>query len=337
MIAICVVGLVVQKLSTQTTTETNLVELIQPNITSAQPQPQEITQKQQYLDYSASLKEIVKTQDPSFALQKIAKDLDSLPFVQQKCHSLTHIIGEATLQKYNNNTKKSLSFAKEVCGGGFVHGIIENFIETSNNPDKEIYEICESKDQTCLHGVGHGIMIYKKYDQNLSLKLCSGFDTETEKIRCSEGVFMELFDSDNSTDEEKPNLIQDDPSSICYEYKVIYQDSCYYYASRYIYKKTSDPILTLQNCQNIRTNDINGCIKGAGSAIIRANLRSPFVIEKYCPLIPTHKSLCFQSAVDYHIFILQNPEETKSNFCNKLASQEDKEICQEAIKKSVFR
>ena len=47
----------------------------------------------------------------------------------------------------------------------------------------------------CIHGLGHGLMIYTGYDLPGSLKTCDGLQTGFDRVSCSGGVFMENFTS----------------------------------------------------------------------------------------------------------------------------------------------
>jgi hypothetical protein len=43
----------------------------------------------------------------------------------------------------------------------------------------------------CVHGLGHGLMIYTGYDLPLALRTCDGLRTAWEQTSCTGGVFME--------------------------------------------------------------------------------------------------------------------------------------------------
>ena len=47
----------------------------------------------------------------------------------------------------------------------------------------------------CIHGLGHGLMIYTGYDLPVSLKTCDGLRHGLRPVSCSGGVFMENFNS----------------------------------------------------------------------------------------------------------------------------------------------
>jgi hypothetical protein len=294
------------------------------------------TERQIFKEYSQSLKQLVKIGSPQKALDQISIDFAGSQMIQNNCHALTHIIGNSALEKYENNVKTALSFGKETCGGGYVHGIIEHFLSQSSNPESEILTICEPKNEGCFHGIGHGIMILKKNDPFTSVQLCQKFSTDIQQIRCGEGIFMELFDSENSSDDEKPSLDVSDPTKICNPYTSYYRNACYYYASRYLFRTSKDPLRTLDKCLDYSEYDRSGCIKGASSAIVRSNLTNPSVMEEYCDVVTAYLNTCYQGAIDYHLFILGDKTKTKSDFCGKFEDPANQIICMDTIKASAF-
>ena len=47
----------------------------------------------------------------------------------------------------------------------------------------------------CVHGLGHGLMIYTQYDLPLSLKICDGLADRWDQSSCTGGIFMENLQS----------------------------------------------------------------------------------------------------------------------------------------------
>jgi hypothetical protein len=293
--------------------------------------------KQEYLDYATILTKLVNEKDPQAALNKIAQDFNSNPLVQDKCHSLTHVIGNVALEKYNYDIKKTLTFNKEVCGGGYTHGIIEHFLTTSKNPENEILTLCGSNDEGCFHGMGHGIMILKKYNTDESVKLCQKLKNNVQQVRCGEGVFMEIFDAENASDDAKLPLDEPNPTARCSKYNSLYQDTCYYYGGRFIFRQKKDPKIALSECLKFRSANRNSCVKGMSAGIVRANLFNAYKMEDFCPSAKDLKNTCYQGAVNYQLFIINDLNETKNNFCGKFKNNIEKSLCLNAIDNSPFK
>ena len=45
----------------------------------------------------------------------------------------------------------------------------------------------------CVHGLGHGLMIYSRNDLPYSLRICDGLATAWDRNSCTGGVFMQNF------------------------------------------------------------------------------------------------------------------------------------------------
>ncbi|MBC7471837.1 MAG: hypothetical protein H7196_01025 [candidate division SR1 bacterium] len=100
-------------------------------------------------------------------------DLLNSQILKSTCHSLTYIVGNAVLEKYNYDVKKAISHTDLLYGGGYIHGVIEYFLKNSKYPEKEIATLCDQiKNLYCPHGLGHGFMLYNKYKVEPSLNLC---------------------------------------------------------------------------------------------------------------------------------------------------------------------
>ncbi len=292
----------------------------------------------EYEKYETELKQLVISQDPTVALRKLNSDIHTVKSAQEYCHSLTHAIGNAALDKYENSVEKSLAYNVDICGGGYVHGIIEEYLEKNSNAEKEIITICKkASDGTCFHAIGHGLMLIYKMDIDKSVQACKRLSNFTKELWCGEGVFMENFDSENVSDAKKPFLKSDDPIYPCSNYSDPYSDACYYYSGRYIFKQNKDdPKAALQKCITVKINS-GTCIRGMSAGILRADLLNPNIMEDYCNSVPKYKSNCLQGAVNYHLFMFGNNDKTKTEMCNKFIDITNKNTCINLIAQSPFK
>jgi hypothetical protein len=295
--------------------------------------------KTEFQKYVIELKNIVTNQDPQVALNKIAVDVQTNKLVQNRCHSLTHIVGNQALEKFQNNITQALAFSKEVCGSGYMHGLVEKFISVSQDPDNEIVALCDSSpiQSICYHGLGHGIMIYKKYNANESVNICSNINSNSFQVSCGEGVFMEFFDSESAAEAAEKNTIVYNPNEVCDGYNSLYQDTCYYYAGRYIYNTIKIESKSLETCLQFKTKNIDSCVRGMSAGIVRNHLLEANKMEEYCQFAEDYKPTCYTGAVNYHLFIIGDINKTENEMCNKLADPANKQICLEKIRISPFR
>jgi cytochrome c553 len=140
-------------------------------------------------------------QGPSKALAQLAKDSQTIAGVRADCHQITHWVGHAGLARYHDNAAEALAHGAMTCNSGYYHGVIERSL--SGVPRPEVVHIarrlCTSPSVTkeefllyqCVHGLGHGLMIYSGDDLPWSLKTCHQLVSDFERVSCTGGVFMQ--------------------------------------------------------------------------------------------------------------------------------------------------
>jgi cytochrome c553 len=146
---------------------------------------------------------------PEKALALLATDDSRLNAVHADCHQISHWIGRAGLVYYKHDAGQALSHGAMTCNSGYYHGVLQ--LAFAGLPRtavvKKAKRICSAPAVNteefllyqCVHGLGHGLMIYSGDDLPWSLatchKLLSGFD----RISCTGGVFMQNLDTTMGT------------------------------------------------------------------------------------------------------------------------------------------
>jgi cytochrome c553 len=137
---------------------------------------------------------------PKPALRLFAEKL-SEDAVEADCHRIAHTIGAASLQHYEGNVGKALAEGNGICASGYYHGLLE--WKLAGVPKDQVASVARTVcDQTkstassfvyyqCVHGLGHGLMLYTLYDLPAALRLCHKLVTDFDRVSCSGGVFME--------------------------------------------------------------------------------------------------------------------------------------------------
>ena len=137
---------------------------------------------------------------PKPALALFAKRLGE-DAVEADCHRIAHTIGAASLQHYDGDVGKALADGNGICASGYYHGLLE--WKLAGVPKDEVASVARTVcDQTrsrsssfvyyqCVHGLGHGLMLYTLYDLPGALRLCHRLATDFDRVSCSGGVFME--------------------------------------------------------------------------------------------------------------------------------------------------
>jgi cbb3-type cytochrome c oxidase subunit III len=138
---------------------------------------------------------------PQKALRLLGQDDLSLPGVHADCHQIAHAVGHAGLAHFHDNAAEALAHGAMTCNSGYYHGVIERAF--AGVPRARVTRIarglCTTPSVTkeefllyqCVHGLGHGLMIYSGLDLPYSLKVCHELQTSFDRISCTGGVFMQ--------------------------------------------------------------------------------------------------------------------------------------------------
>lgn len=117
------------------------------------------------------------------------------------CHLLAHQISRTELLKDPLQWDTLLSKVPAAeCGGGFVHGILEEYI--GQNPDTQIDSsliktTCEQRVRSvldysnCVHSLGHLVLLQLGYDLKKATAVCLDIPLDLNQDTCLSGVFME--------------------------------------------------------------------------------------------------------------------------------------------------
>ena len=137
---------------------------------------------------------------PKPALQLFQEKL-SEDAVEADCHRIAHTIGAASLQHHKGDVGKALAEGNAICASGYYHGLLE--WKLAGVPKGEVASlartVCDQTKSTassfvyyqCVHGLGHGLMLYTLYELPGALDLCHKLATDFDRVSCSGGVFME--------------------------------------------------------------------------------------------------------------------------------------------------
>ena len=142
---------------------------------------------------------------PKAALDEFDRRIAADPEIERNCHRIAHMIGAATLVHYDGAVGKAFAAGRASCWSGYYHGILERAF--SGVKPEELgtvaRKLCADPDvrrtefvaYQCVHGLGHGLMIYTGYDLPRSLEICDQLETSWDQTSCTGGVFMENISS----------------------------------------------------------------------------------------------------------------------------------------------
>jgi mono/diheme cytochrome c family protein len=138
---------------------------------------------------------------PKAALATFVRDMRTNRYVEENCHRIAHAIGAGALTRFHGNVGEAFAKGSAACWSGYYHGILERAFQ--GVPNSRIgavaRRLCSSPQirrtafiaYQCVHGLGHGLMIYTGYDLPLALRICDRLATSWDQVSCTGGVFME--------------------------------------------------------------------------------------------------------------------------------------------------
>jgi mono/diheme cytochrome c family protein len=155
--------------------------------------------------YEQAFANISYNDGPKAALDKFDQDIKSPGPIESDCHRIAHAIGAGALSHYHGNVGQAFVAGRPSCTSGYYHGILERaFLGVDQSKlGAAARKFCSSKEvrqsdfiaYQCVHGLGHGLMIYTGYDLPLSLHTCDKLSNGWDATGCTGGVFMENYQS----------------------------------------------------------------------------------------------------------------------------------------------
>src|SRR3954451_5284722 len=156
-----------------------------------------------YACYKQAFGNVAYYDGPETALSRLATYMKTNQEVNSGCHQIAHSIGHAGYAHYHDNAAQALAHGSKNCWAGYYHGVVERAF--SGVPRSNVASIarglCTGKEITktyfllyqCVHGLGHGLMIYSLNDLPYSLRVCDHLATAWDRTSCTGGVFMQNF------------------------------------------------------------------------------------------------------------------------------------------------
>jgi mono/diheme cytochrome c family protein len=138
---------------------------------------------------------------PADALRLLQEKMATDPAIEAVCHPIAHTIGAGALLRYHGDVGKAFGAGNPTCGSGYYHGLLQWKL-AGVGPSRVVAvarTVCSNAAirasaydyYQCVHGLGHGLMLYTRYDLPRALRLCHGLATNYDQVSCTGGVFME--------------------------------------------------------------------------------------------------------------------------------------------------
>lgn len=233
------------------------------------------------------------------ALVQFRAMVEDDPLLSNLCHPLAHDVGHAA---YQQEGIAALNRTEDICGSGYLHGVIESHFAVATDIEKSLQTTCRPDAGKCFHGMGHGLMYANGNDVPRSVKLCATLPNAYSRNQCDEGVFMELYETDLQT-HFTPYLRKEEPFYPCGLYDDPVRGVCAFYAPRWYLRVHEGAYAdALQWCLDQHTLAINACSKGVGSRAMQEHVATPLVARDICDgARADQRPYCISGMVSYYI------------------------------------
>jgi hypothetical protein len=213
--------------------------------------------------------------------------------VERNCHRIVHSIGSASLARYEGNVARAFAEGSASCWSGYYHGILERaFVDADPDDlgsisrrlcDDEGIRATDYLAYQCVHGLGHGLMIYTGYNLPVSLRVCDELATDWDQSSCSGGVFMENISS--SYGFASKWLKDDDPIYPCSQVEKRHKYYCYLMVtSRILEQNGYDWRAAAKTCTAVEKGWVDICFQSFGRDASGSTRQDAAEIVRLCGL-----------------------------------------------------
>jgi hypothetical protein len=256
------------------------------------------------------LSDIAETEEEGVVIATFNDVLSNYDDSIRYCHEQAHHLA-MFLYSYTGNLSRAMSFADVQCGGAVYHGLIESHFSRASfsKTDAEstdVTRICPQDPDNplslaryeCLHGLGHGLMIYQDYDVFAAANNCEQLEPGLEQRSCFAGVFMENVERSYKLGEGI--FDENDIFYPCSAVSSAQAPGCYNYHSSYLLKKNRFSYeQTSKDCDKITPEEyVKYCYRGLGRQLLTTGMRNPSAGISSCQVgDPDYHIYCFRGIV----------------------------------------
>ena len=263
-------------------------------------------------------------EDPEAALDRFDEDIKTPGPIERDCHRIVHAIGAGALSHFDGNVGQAFVAGRASCTSGYYHGILERAflgIEQSQLgsasrkfcADAEIRKTQFIAYQ-CVHGLGHGLMIYTGYDLPTSLKTCDKLANGWDAVSCSGGVFMENYQASYGV---KSRWLRD--NDLIYPCNAVAKRHKYYcydlVTARILPKVDYNWVKAAKECRKSEKGWVATCFRSLGRDASGFTRLDPVRILNICKVAKEMARECIYSAASDMTYTDVSPRRAKV-LCN---------------------
>ena len=254
--------------------------------------------------YQQAFGNLAYEEGPKAALERL-QSMQQKPVVQSNCHTITHMIGAGGLRHFDGEVGKAFVDGNSMCGSGYYHGLLQwklaGLDEDEVGPVAR--EACAEPEikannfiyYQCVHGLGHGVMLYTGLELPIALRLCHELETEFDQVSCSGGVFMENLSSSFGL---KTRWLKD--GNLLYPCNIVSRQD-----KLYCYLLVSSRILLAVNwnwekaadwCRRSEKDFVGTCFQSYGRDASGKAVHNPDLMRGYCARAGSGERECIYGA-----------------------------------------
>ncbi len=277
----------------------------------------------------AWLEKRAELENPKVAWQYVLAAYQTPEGVVGKPHDMAHLVGQLLFKAYG---LEGLKTCTPVFAFGCYHGLMEVAFDKN---DAEHYQenllkaekACSDMgtgfvtgSQSCIHGMGHGIITFRDHDTKKALGDCDALDKNWQTY-CYDGIFMELSIS------AAPSFYKEnDPLYPCDTLAENYQSACARSQSRIMRERFGLKTAEIARICSASTPTIKyHCTDSLGYYVAQTNIDNPKKIVSGCEEIVNGDAqaqckaaaageLVFQNAVGWHENVLTICQSMNANY-----------------------
>lgn len=290
--------------------------------------------------------EALKTHSTFEVLQLIQRFEAQDPELRRDCHPVVHAVGRETY-RIKGNIHDSFTACDQTCHSGCYHGSVERFLrgdDLYSQVDKHP-SAAELKQKAalacdpniplrlrfqCLHGLGHALLFFSRYQLQASLDACDALPDDWSRSSCYGGVFMEnVF---NATPESR-DLSSTDYHYPCNNVADKYRGECYNMQTSRMTEMGLSTERIFQECERAGAFS-QPCFVSVGRDLsneVRLGRTRP--AAQKCELVTGHSRLSCMHGVVYALIDNTWDGRYALPFCASFAQENDQVACmQESAK-----
>jgi cytochrome c553 len=256
---------------------------------------------QSFTCYEQAFGNVTYYKGPKKSLALLQANMGTNSAVATNCHRIAHKMGGAAFARFKGRVGRAFAAGTAVCWSGYYHGVVEHGFAGAAKKDlaKKARAMCSEPflrrdlflSYQCVHGLGHGLMLYTNYDLPLSLKTCDQLSSPWDQSACTGGVFMENFTSFYKV--KSKWLKSSDLLYPCDAVKDRYKYFCYYMVtSRALSLRNYDFKAIAKICRAAEWEWVSACFESFGRDASGYSGTDARLTLKLCRLAGDHQSDC---------------------------------------------